>query len=1196
MSLTPAADVPRLARHALLDGRVLLSGTQALVRLPLDQHRRDTAAGLRTQTFITGYPGSPLASYDLALGQSADVLAQHGVLHVPGQNEELAATALMGTQMLDDHPHAQVDGVIGIWYGKGPGLDRAGDALKHGNFAGTSRYGAVVILSGEDHEAKSSTLPYQQDYAFQSAGIPILYPSSVAEFLEFGLHAIALSRYSGCWVALKLVAPLCDGSERVAVAREHPEIVLPALDFDGRPFRKQTDFRFYPGINIATERQLYRERHAAVRAYARANHLDRIVAGGEHDRLGIVSAGKSYADTMQALNDLGFDDAALRAAGVRILRVGTIYPTDDELIRQFANGLDEIVVVEEKRDFLEARVKMALNGLERGVRVVGKEDDDGRPFFPVEGAMDADVIAQTLSPRLQRYTSVRTVTRVDAIAAIRDRRYPMNPKRTPNYCSGCPHNVSTRHLPHEVAWGSPGCHAFASIIEQPERHIDVMTQLGGEGVPWIGLAPFTERAHINQNVGDGSLFHSSYLNIRFAVTAKSNITFRILYNGAVANTGAQEAVGHKTVPELAQLFAIEGVAAVAILTKDPTPYRRAALPSIATVHDVDAMDRVMRDFEKRPGVTVMIYDESCANERRRKQKRGTLPPANTFVVVNEDVCENCGDCGVKTNCMSLHKVETTFGEKTQIHQSSCNQDQTCLTGDCPAFVTVTTNGDRPGFRKPKAPPLELEIPEPLWTTERREPYAIYTPGVGGTGVITLNAILAQAACLDGKHVLSYDQTGAAQKWGPVLSSVVIADPGTELRSNKVGLGRADLYLALDVMAAADRVNLDRCDPSRTVAVINTALLPSGEMIRDVNLRVDPSAMVDTIEAYTMKDRAVHLDARRVAEELFGDYMMTNMVALGAAYQSGLVPISGRSIETAVRLNRVAVEQNLLAFRYGRLAVFDEAALRERVGTRARPLADVVSDAAAKLSPRERRGYDLLLRRLDSLDETSRALAEPRVVDLISYQSVRYARDYVEFIVEVASRAQTIGPASREGVMHGAIRNLHKLMAYKDEYGVARLQIQPSFHANVRGLFTGRPRLAYNLHPPLLRALGLKKKIRLGEWFTPGLRVLALLKGLRGTPFDVFGYTTSRRTERSLQRWYRDTLSHALECCTPATYGLVEEIASAPEMIRGYDDIKLRAVTATKTRVNDLLARLEQAPSGDRSLAGGGPQPLIDLLQ
>ncbi|HEV8308639.1 MAG TPA: indolepyruvate ferredoxin oxidoreductase family protein, partial [Methylomirabilota bacterium] len=1112
-------------RYLREEGVVYLSGLHALVRLPIDQNRRDRRAGLRIGTFISGYPGSPLGGYDLALRQAGKLLTEHDIVHVPGANEELAATAISGTQMLDHYPHARWDGVVALWYGKGPGVDRSGDALKHGNFAGTSRHGAVVVLSGEDHEAKSSTMPYQDDYAFVSHGMPILYPASTGEFLGLGLHAIALSRFSGCWVAMKLVGQLADGGATVEVAPDRPRIVIPELSIEGRPFTKSTDFTFFPGTNIETERQLYYGRHRAVVAYARANGLDRVEVHSPRDRLGIVTAGKSYADARQALRDLGLDDAGLGRLGIRLLRVGLIYPLDGERVRDFARDLEEIVVIEEKRGFLEAQVKEALCGLPRGVRVVGKFDETGAPLFPIQGGLDSDLVAERLGLRLLRraedHPDLRAMIegRLAELRAIRARPYEALPGRTPNYCSGCPHNISTRLLEGQVAWGSPGCHSFASIIEQPERHIVSMTQLGGEGLPWIGLAPFTDRRHMVQNVGDGSLFHSSYLNIRFCVAAGVNITFKILYNGYVANTGAQEMVGGKPIPELTRLLETEGVRRIAVVTKTPGAYRRAGLASAARVYPVTEQDRVLRELAAEPGVTVFIYDGLCANERRRRQKRGTLPVPNRFVVINEEVCENCGHCGVVTNCMSLHKVETEFGSKTQIHASSCNQDYSCLAGDCPSFVTVETR-EGTGYRRPSPPVLgEEAIPEPPRRPRGDRPYHIYIPGVGGTGVITVNALLCQAALIDGRRVLSYDQTGAAQKWGPVLSSLVIAVPDQSLWANKVGAGQADLYLAFDLMAAATRPNLDRCDPARTAVVINASLLPSGEMVRNVDFTPPVEAMTAAIASVTDPARRVSVEARRVAEALFGDYMATNLVALGVAYQAGLLPLSAGSIEGAIRLNGVQVDQNVQAFRYGRLAFTDPARVRALVEPPPRTFEDERAGVLARLAGKDAHAYVSLLERCAHLDAEARRLLAIRVAELIDYQDVRYPEAYVDFVLEVAARERVAVGAQAE-ITHAVIRSLYKLMAYKDEYEVARLHLKPGFQAQARRLFVAPRRLVYHFHPPLLRALGLRRKLAFGPWFTPALRLLRGVRRLRGTAWDVFGYAGVRREERRLVPWYR----------------------------------------------------------------------------
>jgi indolepyruvate ferredoxin oxidoreductase len=1163
-------------RYLREEGRVYLSGMQALVRLPIDQSRRDRRASLRIGTFISGYPGSPLGGYDLALRQARAILAQHDIRHVPGGNEELAATALSGTQMLDRYPHSRYDGVVGLWYGKGPGVDRSGDALKHGNFAGTSRHGAVVVLSGDDHEAKSSTMPYQDDYAFVSHGMPILYPASTGEFLTLGLHAIALSRFSGCWVAMKLVGQLADGGATVHVSPDEPGIVVPELLIGGKPFRKSTDFTFFPGLNIETERQLYYERHRAVLAYARANSLAWAEVGAPGDRVGLVTAGKSHADLRQALLDLGLDEGALRRLGVRLLRVGLIYPLDAEAIRAFAGGLDEVVVVEEKRGFLEGQVKEALAGLDRGVRVLGKADETGAPLFPIQGGMDSDVVAELLGPRLLRLAgrqpdlAARIRGRLEAIRAARARPHEAHPGRTPNYCSGCPHNIGTRLLAGEVAWGSPGCHSFASVIEQPERHIVSMTQLGGEGLPWIGLQPYTDRPHMVQNVGDGSLFHSSLLNIRFCVAAGANMTFKILYNGFVANTGGQEMVGGKPVPELTRMLELEGVRQTVVLTKDPDVYRGAELAGNARVEPLERQEAALRELAATPGVTVLIHDGLCANERRRRQKRGQLPVANRFVVINEEVCEGCGHCGALTNCMSLHRVETELGPKTRIHASSCNQDLSCLGGDCPSFVTVETEPGT-GYGRPSPPVLGPDaVPEPAARVELAGPYHVYLPGVGGTGVLTLNALLSWAALIDGLEVLSYDQTGAAQKWGPVLSSLTLAAPGQALAANKVGLGQADLYLALDLLAAGTRVNLDRCDPARTVAVVNGSVLPSGEMVRNVDFTPPVDAIRAQIDRCTRADAGIVVDARGLAEGLFGDYIATNMLVLGVAYQAGHLPLTGAAIEAAVRLNGVAVDQNLQAFRYGRLWVADPDRVRALV---APPAPTFETERAATLERLGRRGasaYVSLLDRCGALDPEARRLLALRVGELIDYQDPGYAAAYVDFVLDVAAR-EAATAAGRHEVTHAVIRNLYKLMAYKDEYEVARLHLKPAFHAGTRQLFTAPSRLTWHLHPPLLRALGLRRKLRLGPWFRPALRALRAIRRLRGTPFDPFGYAAVRREERRLVPWYRDLVIRALADSGGDGHAAAVELAHLPESIRGYEDIKLRSIAAARERGQTLTS-------------------------
>lgn len=1144
----------RLAdRLTAQSGSYYVPGIQALVRFPLEQAALDRAAGLRIATFISGYPGSPLAGYDLALSRVPDLLAAHDVTFVPAGNEELAATAHMGTQMLDGYPHARWDGVTSIWYGKGPGVDRSGDALKHGNFAGTSEHGAVVVLSGEDHEAKSSTMPFQEDYAFTSAGIPILYPSSVAEFRTFGLHAIRCSRYSGCWMALKLVSSLCDSGESVEFAPDDVPLRLPQLEIDGVPFAKRTDFSFYPGANIETERQLYEERHQAALVYCQLNDINQVIRKEPGDSVGIITAGKSYADTEQALLDLGLP-------AVAVLKLGLVYPLDEDLVRRFAAGLQRIVVIEEKRGFLEQQVRAALQDLGRPVEVVGKR------VFPVAHPMDADLIAGRLAGLLGL-----SHPRLEALDNIRARSYAALPGRTPNFCSGCPHSASTVLAPGQVAWGAPGCNCFNEVIEQPERHIDTMTQYGGEGLPWIGLSRYTDREHIIQHVGDGSIYHSSYLNVRWAVATGVNITFKLLYNGVVANTGAQAAPGARGVAELTRGLVSEGVAKIVIATKEPGRYRRAGLPRGVDVRPADQIVAESERLSKVPGTTVLIYDESCANERRRLQRRGKLAPPDKYVYINTDVCENCGDCGAVSNCMSLQKTPTAFGPKTRVHASSCNQDYSCIKGECPAFVTVTT-APGTGYRKQRPATLTGdEMPHPALPSLER-PFHVYMPGVGGTGVLTVNGVLSVAASLDGNRTLSYDQTGAAQKWGPVVSSLVIASPGTPVYSSKVGMGRADLYLALDVVGASTPANLDRCAPDRTSTVLNTDLFPTGEQVRDVHAVVDEIATQSAITAHCRA--AVTVPARRIAEEVFGDYMLTNIVALGAAYQAGLLPLSAASVERAIELNGVAVPANIQAFRYGRLWVHDIASVTREI-TPAELTADEEFTARRSLlDGRRRAAADGLWRQADGLAGETRRLLGVRLPELLDYQDESYARRYAEAVLAAAQREKETVPGAHD-LTDAVARNLYKLMAYKDEYEVARLFLKPSFTAEIAATFAEPVRVTNHLLPPLARRLGRGRKITVGPWFRPGFRVLRMARRLRGTPLDPFARQASRVEERALITWYQELLDEVLAELRPSNHAAAVALAEVPDLIRGYEQVKHAGAEAAKVRAAEYLEQMHR---------------------
>lgn len=1156
-----------------------LNGNQALIRMMLEQMRADRAAGLRTKAFVTGYPGSPLGSIDIALRQARQTLEAEGVTHRAAQNEEFAVSMLSGTQMLDEHPHPDVDGVVGYWYGKGPGLDRAGDALKHANFAGTSRKGAVVILSGEDHEAKSSTVPYQQEFSFEHHGIPVLYPASIQEFIDYGLHAAALSRYSGCWTALKLVGTLCDGGEVVQLHSAGIRPTLPELQIAGKPFTRAANHRFFPVTNVETERRLYDERHAAVLAYARANNLNRIVRSTQQDSIGIVSAGKSWADTMQALEDLGLNGPALEERGIRLAKVGLLCPSDAAFFRGFAWGLKTVIVIEEKRDFLERQVAAGIIGTT--VReILGKEDERGERLFPVEGGMTSDIVAERLARVLSRTMTLPERAR-ERIAYLQNKMVKRSadlPGRAPNYCSGCPHNVSTLLAPGQEAWGAPGCHLFAALMDKPQKRVEATTQLGGEGLPWLGLAPYTSRPHIVQNVGDGALFHSSYQNIRFAITTGANMTFKLLINGVLANTGGQEAVGATEIADLSARLLQDGAARVVLVSKEREMYSGVTLPKELVHRRPDQIEATMKELAELKGVTILIYDGACANERRRRQKRGILPPPAVFTVVNEEVCENCGDCGAKANCMSLQKVETPFGLKTQIHQSSCNQDQACIGGECPSFVSVRVEPGG-GLRKPRVPKIESsEIPDVAVMT-LQGPYHVYIPGLGGSGVLTASAILAQAAAMQGLQVKTYDQTGAAQKWGAVLSSLILAPADRPPHTNKVGVGKADLYLALDLLAAVEANNLKCCDPQHTRAVINSGVFPNGDVIRDSRKTLPTDELCGTVGAAARDGAAITLDARRLAESLFGDYMMTNMVAIGAAFQAGWLPIRADLVEAAIRLNGTQVEANTMAFRAGRLWVHDAAKLDSLAASKPGPLADRSIRLLSLRSDKKLKPLAEQATRLHALPELLFERVQLRALDLVDYQGLKYAIRYLERVQTVAAAERIVRGISHDFEVTSAVaENLHKVMAYKDEYEVARLLTEPMFEKRVAEMFKGRVHLAYNLQPPLARSLGLQGKVRLGSWMRPLLRLLAAMKFVRGTELDPFGRVPARREERALLEWYERLIDDGVALLDSGNVQEVAALLNLPRNVRGYEAVKSEGIASAKDQAERLLAALRMPPS------------------
>ena len=1153
MMATGAHDLSLDAKYRQEEGLIFLSGIQALVRLPLDQHRADRRRGLNTATLICGYPGSPLGGFDLTLERNRELLRAHQVVVIPGLNEDLGATAISGSQLAALFPLPRYDGVLGMWFGKSPGVDRTGDVFKHASFAGVGRHGGVLALAGDDPAAKSSTLPSHSEVAFSNALFPVLYPGSPQEILDLGRAGFELSRYAGLWVGFKIVTDVADGIGTAEVGPGRVVIADPGFTYEGRPWRATHTPVPLPPRSLEIEREIYYGRLEAAAAFARANRVNRITAPTPDAWIGLVAAGKTYYDLRQAFHDLGLDEDALRRYGIRLLKIGMLFPMEPEIVREFARGLEELVVLEEKGAFVELFVRDILYDQAERPRVVGKRDEQGRVLVPANGELDADMLARIVAARLQRRVRLEPLAaRVAFLEALRHRPAPAALARQPYFCSGCPHNRSTVVPEGSLGAGGIGCHGLAITMD---RDTVGLTQMGGEGAQWVGMAPFTGMPHIFQNLGDGTFFHSGSLAIRQAVAAGTNITFKILYNAAVAMTGGQAAAGAMPVPELTRALEAEGVRRILVLADDPAKYPRGAPWARGTeVWHRDRLDEAQRILREVPGVTALIYDQRCATEARRLRKRGKLADPAQRVVINEAVCEGCGDCGAKSNCLSVHPVATEFGRKTQIHQSSCNTDYSCLLGDCPAFLTaVPRNGS--GRRERRPPAVDRELREPI--RKVGSPCGVFLMGVGGTGVVTVNQILGTAAFLDGRHVRGLDQTGLSQRGGAVVSHLKISDAPWEV-SGKIPGGEADCYVGFDLLVASAASNLARARAEKTLAVVSTSQVPTGAMVASADVEFpETEGLVDAINRVTRKDDNVFLDAAGLAEALFGDHLAANLIVLGAAYQAGGIPVTAAAIERAIALNGAAVSMNTQAFRVGRLLVADPEAVKA-----ARPVRGAV-EADAPLAPESR----ALVDSVGAAGEVRRLLAV-RVPELIAYQDAGCAREYVEFVKRVVLAEQAAVPGETR-LSEAVARYLFKLMAYKDEYEVARLHLKPEVTQALAADFPGGASIQYHLHPPFLRALGWKRKIPLGKWFDGVFRLLVHLRRLRGTALDPFGYARVRRLERALIGEYRGLVEKALAGLSRETYESAVKLAALPDLIRGYEEVKLRNAERFRSEVRAL---------------------------
>jgi indolepyruvate ferredoxin oxidoreductase len=1175
-------------KYNLQSGRVYLNGVQALVRLPIMQVQRDATAGLKTGGFISGYRGSPLGAYDYALWSAKRFLERSRIKFQPGVNEDLAATAIWGSQQVNLYEGATVDGVFGIWYGKGPGVDRSTDALKHANAAGTSRHGGVLLLAGDDHGCQSSTLAHQSEQVLIAAMIPVINPATVQEYLDFGVIGIAMSRYSGCWVGFKTIAEAVESSASVAVDPHRVEIVLPS-DYEMPP--GGLNIR-WPDTALEQERRLHGPKMDAVLAFARANPLDRLVFDPPQARFGIMATGKAYLDVRQALDDLGLDDAKAARLGIRLYKVGLSWPLEPQGAKRFAAGLEEVLVVEEKRPLIEDQLVKLLYHLDAGQRprVIGKRDEGGRILMPTEGELTPTMVARIIAERLGRLNGEmpelrQRMARLDSLERILGTPSPYQ-TRTPYFCSGCPHNTSTRVPEGSRAMAGIGCHTLAIFI--PQRRTMTYSHMGGEGASWIGQAPFTSERHVFQNLGDGTYFHSGLLAIRAAAAAGVNITYKILFNDAVAMTGGQPVDGQLTVPEITRQVAAEGARQIVIVTDEPDKYPLGTdfAPGI-TIRHRDELDQVQRELREVPGLTVLIYDQTCAAEKRRRRKRGTFPDPPKRVVINDAVCEGCGDCSDKSNCVSVKPLETEFGRKRTIDQSNCNKDFSCLKGFCPSFVTIHGGSVRKAARKQVAavaadPFASLPLPAPAALAE---PYGILITGIGGTGVITVGALLGMAAHLEGKGCTVLDFTGLAQKNGAVMSHVRIAPLPEDIHAVRIAAGGARLVLGCDMVVAASPTALSRMENGVTRAVINSALTPTASFVLNGDIDFEVAGMQRTLRDAIGrdaigrdaigrdaigrdaigreaggKDGIDFVDGTGLATALMGDSIATNLFMLGYAVQKGLVPLGLAAIERAIELNGVAVENSKRTFNWGRLAAHDRAA----VEAQARPV--------MREEPKQTQSLAELVAR--------------RAAFLTSYQDEAYAERYRMAVARV-EKAERDKAKGRTGLAETFAKSLFKLMAYKDEYEVARLYTDGDFLKKLHAQFEGDFKLEFNLAPPLFAkrdpATGELQKRPYGAWTFQAFKLLAKLKGLRGTAFDIFGHSEERKTERRLIGEYEATMASVIAALDAGNHALSVQIAALPEQIRGFGHVKEKNLAQVKAREANLLAAFHR-PAGAATAA------------
>ncbi|OOG48422.1 indolepyruvate ferredoxin oxidoreductase family protein [Polaromonas sp. A23] len=1163
-------------KYSLDYGQAFMSGVQALVKLPMLQRQRDALQGKNTAGFVSGYRGSPLGGYDQALWKASSYLKAQNIVFQPGVNEELAATALWGTQQLGFSPPGtnKFDGVFGIWYGKGPGVDRCSDVFKHANMAGTTAWGGVIAVAGDDHVAKSSTAAHQSDHIFKACGLPVFFPADVQEILDLGVHAFAMSRFSGVWAGMKTIQEIVESSATAMIDPERVQIKLP------------TDFQMPPGgvhirwpdVALDQEARLFDYKWYAALAYIRANRLNYNVIEGPNDRFGIIASGKAYNDTRQALIDLGLDDATCRQLGIRLHKVGVVWPLEAQGTREFATGLQEILVVEEKRQVIEYQLKEELYNWRADVRpnIYGKFNEVEGDFSGGEWSMpnpaantllraNADLspalIAKAIAQRVRRLgLDSDMAARIDAQLAILEAKeramqvLEVKADRTPWFCSGCPHNTSTVVPEGSRAMGGIGCHFMATWMD---RSTIGFTQMGGEGVPWVGQQPFTTDQHIFANLGDGTYFHSGSLAVRQSIVSGVNITYKILYNDAVAMTGGQQ-IGERpeglSVVQIAQSMRAEGAAKIVVVTDEPEKYEGVTLVEGVAVHHRDELDAIQRQFREIKGTTVIIYDQTCATEKRRRRKRGSMVDPARRVVINELVCEGCGDCSVQSNCLSVEPLETEFGRKRQINQSTCNKDMSCLKGFCPSFVTVEGGQLKKKAKGKAASPFEMgPLPEPQIPSTHGangDVWGIVVAGVGGTGVITIGQLLGMAGHIEGKGIVTQDAGGLAQKGGATWSHVLIGASQNDIRTTRVSMAGADLIIGCDPIVAAGKETLMRMREGRTHVALNSYSTPTAAFVHNVNWQNPAEACAAEIVKAVGLAGVGAFNADAASTKLMGDSIYTNPMMLGYAWQKGWIPLEYASLMRAIELNAVAVDNNKTAFEWGRRAAHDLASV-EKLFVSAQVIA----------MPTPRQGLADLVAR--------------RVAFLTDYQNAAYASHYESFVKRVEQAESALGKTL---LTQNVAKYLFKLMAYKDEYEVARLHTDRSFHDKVGAMFEGDFKLNYHLAPPMIAKKNEKgelQKQKFGPWMLTAFKVLARLKGLRGTALDPFGRTEERKMERALIKQYEASIDEVLFSLDADNHAAAVEIARIPELIKGYGHVKARNVELAQQKWTEAVAAFRQ---------------------